>query len=76
MTEKEVAVQKALGTFDHLKCKGCGKISYKKKIEHSTTTCGINFYSYAGWQGRVLATAGSREKTVQYKCECGSEDFE
>lgn len=65
MNKKEEKIQKALGTFDHLKCKKCGKVSYRNKLaivsETTLTTDKPPFWECVG---------------ITYRCECGSENFE
>ena len=65
MNKKEEQVQKALGTFDHLKCVKCGKVSYRNKLtiisETTITTDTPPFWECVG---------------AVYQCPCGSKDFE
>ncbi len=66
MNKKEENIQKALGTFDHLKCVQCGKVSYKAALAVNTYE---TIYEIGGPSFRVCTG-------VEYKCECGSEEFE
>ena len=65
MNEKEVNVQKALGTFDHFKCAQCGKVSHKNKLA-------VRIYETI----REIGGPSTQECVrVDYRCACGSEQF-
>lgn len=68
MNKKEEQIQKALGTFDHLKCAECGKISHKP-------SCAIRIYETIR---EIAGTSFFQECVgIEYRCpSCGSKNFE
>ena len=67
MDRKEEKIQKALGTFDYLRCKKCGKVTHNDKIGTIPITRWIHL------PGGSIASECIGFKPV---CTCGSKEFE
>lgn len=63
MDEKEVNMQKALGTFDHMECVKCGLVSHKNELV-------VPIYETIRGIAPFQVCTGTT-----YRCKCGSEQF-
>lgn len=71
MDKKEEKVQKALGTFDHFKCRQCGKLSHESELVKKAQVEPL--YSI----GDITSGPMDMIVTGHYiTCTCGSEEFE